>query len=265
MNEAVLITGASGRIGSTLARAWAPDHPILRLTDLRPPEALPEGVPFEAADITDAASVARVVEGVEAVIHLAGHPNSREWAAVERLNMMGSRIVFEAAIRAGARRLVYASSIHAVGLHPAESILSADLPLAPDSPYGVSKAYGETLLEYLCHEHGVSGCAIRICSFRSAPTNARELRTWLSPGDMVRLADACLQNAGPGYTVAWGLSANRRASVDREAWERIGYQPQDEAEDHLAALAAAGVDVSLVSEFPLLGGHFVSAGVGGRR
>lgn len=255
MSETILITGASGRIGSLLARRLARPGRTLRLTDLKG-----EGE-VVAADILDAREMAEQIQGVDAVIHLAGNPNSRDWATVERLNMQGARIVFEAAIAAGATRIIYASSIHAVGLHPADAALTAEMPLAPGSPYGVSKAYGEILLEYLCRQHHVCGFAVRIASFRPHPDNARELRTWLSPADMVRLAEACLMADVSGFNIVWGLSANRRALVDRETWARIGYAPRDEAEDHLAALEAAGVDVSRVSEWPFLGAHFVNPGV----
>lgn len=252
MASTILITGASGRIGSLLARDLARPDRALRLTDLAADGDI------IGADILDPAAMAKLVSGVDAVIHLAGHPNSRDWTTLERTNMQGSRIVFEAAIAAGVRKILYASSIHAMGLHPNDATLTAEMPLSPGSPYGVSKAYGETLLRYLCRESGVAGFALRIGSFRPQPSNARELRTWLSPADMVRLADACLTTAEPGFHLIWGLSANRRAKVDRQTWSRLGYAPQDEAEDHIDALVAAGVDVSRVSEWPFLGAHFVS-------
>jgi uronate dehydrogenase len=261
----VLITGAAGRMGKVLSRGLAEAGVPLRLTDLRPPEETTPGAEFLGADITDPAAVAFLCEGISAVVHLAGHPNSRDWDVVERLNMTGTRIVLEAAARAGAERLIYASSVHAVGLLPADAALDDDPRLRPDSPYGLSKAYGELLLEYLAAEHGVTGFALRICSFRPAPSTARELITWISPADTVRLVLACLTTEAKGSHRLWGVSANRRARVDREAWGRVGYAPQDEAEDHLEALAAAGVDVAQMSEHPLLGAHFVSDAILSRR
>lgn len=255
MASTILITGASGRIGSLLARDLARPHRTLRLTDLA------DDRDIIGADILDPAAMARLMIGVDAVIHLAGHPNSRDWATLERSNMQGSRIVFETAIAAGVRKVIYASSIHAVGLHPCDAALTAEMPLWAGSPYGVSKAYGETLLRYLCRETGTAGFALRIGSFRPRPTDARELTTWLSPADMVRLAEACLITAERSFNLVWGLSANRRAEVDRQTWSRVGYRPQDEAEDHIEALVAAGVDVDRVSEWPFLGAHFVSPSI----
>lgn len=255
MSSTILITGASGRVGSLLARELARPDRTLRLTDLQPGDGI------VAADILDGGAMSELMHGVDAVIHLAGHPNSRDWATLERSNMQGARVVFEAAITAGITRILYASSIHAVGLHPADACLDAGMTLAPGSPYGVSKAYGETLLHYLCQDSGVAGFALRIGSFRPKPGNARELRTWLSPGDMVRLADSCLTSDEQGFTVVWGISANRRARVDRQTWARIGYAPEDEAEVYLDALAADGVDVDRVSEWPFLGAHFVSPSI----
>jgi uronate dehydrogenase len=260
----VLITGAAGRMGKVLSQGLAEAGVPLRLTDLQPPEGTTPGSEFLAADIADPAAVAALCDGISAVVHLAGHPNSRDWDVVERLNMTGTRIVLEAAAKAGAERLIYASSIHAVGLLPADAALDDDPHLRPDSPYGLSKAYGELLLEYLSAEHGVAGFALRICSFRPAPSTARELTTWISPADTVRLVLACLTTEAKGFQRLWGVSANRRARVDRAAWARVGYAPQDEAEDHLEALTAAGVDVTQASEHPLLGAHFVSESLASR-
>lgn len=258
MRAPILITGAAGRIGTVLTEGLHAAGVPLKLTDVRRPERLPQGVRFARADVTNSRRMAEVCEGADAVVHLAGHPNSRDWATVERLNMIGARVVFEAALNAGATRVIYASSVHAVGLLPADAALGAEPALVPDSPYGVSKAYGETLLRYLCAERGARGFALRICSFRPAPGSARELRTWISPADTVRLVLACLTAETTGTEVIWGVSDNTRAVVDREAWARVGYRPEDDAERHVERLRAEGVDTEIVSEFPQLGAHFVA-------
>lgn len=251
----ILITGASGRIGTNLATAMAGRHQ-LRLTDIVAPVPAPHGLPVGIKDLaTD--DLAELCAGIDAVVHLAGHPNSRDWAVLERANLLASRRLIEAALAAGVGRFLYASSVHVCGLLPADMRLSEDLPYAPDSPYGVSKAMVEMQLRYAAERHGLSAVSLRICAFRPEPGTARELRIWISPADMVRYVEAALSADVTGFTTAWGISNNSRADIDPTGWTRIGYAPQDDAEAHVERLSAAGVDTSVVSEWPLLGGAFV--------
>lgn len=247
----ILVTGASGRIGQVVTAGLRHAGLAVRATDIRPGESVDV-----LADLCDQAAAGSLVENVDCIVHLAGHPNSRDWTVLDRQNVGATRTLLNAAGVAGVRRFVYASSVHASGLLPANAYLSADLPIAADSPYGVSKVVGEALLHYHCHQYRMSGAALRICAFRPAPSNARELRLWISPSDMVRLAIATVTADFDGVRTIWGLSANRRANVSREEWDAIGYRPLDEAEDHQDRLALSGVDIELVSEWPLLGGAF---------
>ncbi len=253
----VLITGAAGRIGRTLAEGLASAHQ-LRLADLRPNHS-PDADWIEC-DVTDAGAAARAVEGMDAVIHLAGHPNSTDWNVVQSLNVGGTLAMLRAASAAGARRFLLASSIHVCGLHPADVPLSGDLAPLPDGPYGLSKLQTEILARYFATMHGLTAIAMRICSFRPEPTNARELATWISPADMVRLASACLTAEVEGYHEIWGVSANAKARVRDSSWAALGYSPRDDASEHADRLKAAGVDVSCFSEWPYLGGAFVDQG-----
>lgn len=245
----ILVTGAAGRIGTVVVHALRGQGLTVRATDVAPAPHV--DLP---GDLTDPAFCREAARGVQAVLHFAGHPNSRDWAVLERLNIGATRSLIDAAGEAGATRFAFASSVHAAGLVPADSRLDGKMPIAADSPYGVSKAMGEALLHHGCFKYGMSGVALRICAFRPEPGNARELRLWQSPADMAALALASATNGFNGVHTVWGISANRRADADRVAWARIGYAPVDEAEDHLERLQAAGVDTTLVSEWPLLGG-----------
>lgn len=250
----VVITGAAGRIGLVVALGLERAGVAVRLTDRRNPPPELAHLPFIFADIVDSDALAPVMDGASAVVHLAGHPNSRDWATLEEANLKGTRVVFNTAVSAGVRRVLYASSVHVAGFHPADVHLSPNIALRPDSPYGVSKAFGEQLLNYMCDQHGITGVALRICSFQPEPTQARHLRTWLSPRDALRLVHAGLQMPRTGFSAIWGLSANSRANVDRRHWDAAGYRPQDNAEAFVDALARSGVDTAAISEWPDLGG-----------
>jgi hypothetical protein len=80
---------------------------------------------------------------------------------------------------------------------------------------------------------------LRILTCAEKPRNARSLSTWLSPDDAGRLFEACLTVAGPGFRVAYGVSANTRGGwVSLAEARSLGYEPQDDAEAYAAEIIA---------------------------
>ena len=138
----VLVTGAAGLIGTGLREQFAGRY-RLRLTDVRTPPALGEGEEFVEVDLRDSGSVQGVVEGVDAVVHLGGIASEDTWEAIRDVNIDGTYNVFESARRSGVKRVVYASSVHAVGFYPRSRKIDSDVTVLPDSRYGASKAFGE--------------------------------------------------------------------------------------------------------------------------
>ena len=86
--------------------------------------------------------------------------------------------------------------------------------------------------------------ACRIGSFRHEPASVRQLSTWLSPDDCVRMVDACLTTPAPGFAVLYGISDNTRAWWDLEPGRALGYQPEDDAEEFADRIAAAADDAA---------------------
>jgi uronate dehydrogenase len=154
-------------------------------------------------------------------------------------------------------RLVYASSNHAVGRTPraAGELTEQALP-RPDTYYGVAKVAAESLIRLFVDRHGIDAVSCRIGSFLEEPTSVRGLSTWLSHGDGLRMVEAALTAPAPGYAVLYGISANTRAWWDLEPGRRLGYEPQDDAED-FADRVRPGPDDAAEAEF--VGGPFVSA------
>ena len=234
----VLLTGAAGRIGSCLRTGLRTELDELRLTDVRTPSPPPVGrEAFVAADLADRDAVDRAVDGVEAVIHLGGIPSE---AAIDELfgpNVIGTFNVFDAARRAGVRRVVYASSSHVTGFYPVGERLAGDEPPRPDGLYGVTKAFGEALARMYSDRFGLEAICVRIGAFGDRPTDARHLPIWLSPGDTVRLFRACLAAPSIRFLTIYGASANSRSWWDlAPAARRIGYEPLDDAERFAAEL-----------------------------
>ena len=85
------------------------------------------------------------MEGIDCVIHLAGMPEEDAWEKILPLNIEGCYNVFKAARRQGVRRMVFASSNHAIGFHRQETFIDTLVETRPDRRYGVSKVFGEAL------------------------------------------------------------------------------------------------------------------------
>jgi nucleoside-diphosphate-sugar epimerase len=254
----VFITGGSGRIGTCLRQRLRPAGYTVRFTDIvEPADGDTNG--FVQTDLADQDAMADAMRGARAVIHLAGHPRDIAWPTMVERNYTGTFNAVQAARKAGARTIIYASSNQAFGLHPADTILSADLAPRPAGLYGVSKVFGEAMLRAEAEAFGLTAFAWRICAFKPEPTTARDLRLWYSWDDAARLVDRCLRWSEPGYNVIWGVSGNTRLAIDDPVARRIGYAGRDDAEDHRARLAAGGVDTDRISEWPYLGGDKAAA------
>ena len=234
--QKVLITGAAGRIGRTL-RAGLKDRCDLRLMDRKPiDEAEVDDV--HVGDVADVEWMAAVCQGVDAVVHLAGDPSTgAPWESVLEVNIKGTYGAYEGARRAGAQRLVFASSNHATGFYEQEGVYTTpEMPVRPDSLYGVSKSFGEDLARFYVDQYGMKAYCLRIGSFQpdSAVENRqsdRILSTWLSYRDTVQLVWRCLQVESVDFGIYYGTSDNERAYWDTENARRdLGYAPEDDAE-----------------------------------
>jgi uronate dehydrogenase len=253
----ILITGAAGSIGTMLRSRLARPGRVLRLLDVAPlPGGPGPGEEPVAASVTDMAALTAACAGAEAIVHLGGIPSEAAWAQVLDVNINGTYTVFEAARRAGVRRVVFASSNHAVGFAPRESFPVPDAAYpAPDTYYGVSKAAGEAIAALYASRYGLDAICVRILSCFAKPLNPRMLSTWLSPDDAGRLFEACLTAPAPGFRVIYGVSANTRGGwVSLDGARALGYQPRDDAEAHAAEVLAAAGGPDPV--FRYLGGEF---------
>jgi nucleoside-diphosphate-sugar epimerase len=126
------ITGATGFVGSAvLSEALAQGHTVRALARRDQPAL--EGVTWVRGDLGNTAALASLVEGADAVIHVAGLTNTPDPAEFDTANVTGTVNVIAAMKGAGCKRLVFVSS------------LSARMPAL--SAYGASKAKAETLVE----------------------------------------------------------------------------------------------------------------------
>lgn len=146
-----LVTGGAGFIGSTLVdRLLADGHEVAVVDDLSSGRVRNPGAPLHEIDVRDPA-LADLAERwrPEVVCHLAAQISVRRSVADPvtdaRTNVEGTVNVLEAARRAGARKIVYASSVAVYG-RPAVIPVPGDAPTDPRSPYAASKLSGEVYL-----------------------------------------------------------------------------------------------------------------------
>lgn len=228
--DLVLMTGAAGRVGSAL-RFGLRGECRLRLLDRRPVEDLEEGDERVVADIRDLEQMRAAASGCAAVIHLAAIPTDAPHDDLLDINHRGTYNVLQAAVAAGCRRFVFASTNHVSGFYPTDVRVTPEMPVRPDGLYGASKAYGEALCR-LHHDHyGLEVVVLRIGSSLAQPSAPRHRHTWLSNRDLVQLVSRSLAVANAGWIVVYGSSAAREPYWDdADARRRLGYEPLDDAD-----------------------------------
>ena len=235
----ILITGAAGAIGTSL-RGLLADTYRLRLSDLNPVENLDEKEEFVPGDLADRSVVNTILRGVDGVIHLGGISGEDTWDNILENNIVGTYNVFEAARQARVSRVVYASSVHAVGFYPRATEIPVDVTVRPDSRYGLSKCFGEAVGSLYADKYALRVMCIRIGNAYPQPVDERRLSIWISDRDLASLICIGLEHPDLRYEIVYGASGNTRGFWDNSAAYRLGYAPQDNAEDYAESLLKEG-------------------------
>ena len=254
----VALSGASGNMGRMLRVELQKAGVDLRSAGGRTPLVpLRDGEDTMHGDLRDPATVDRLLSGVDVLIHLAGTSVEKPLPEIIENNLVALHQVYEGARRNKVRRIVFASSNHAFGMHSVDTKLELDAPFRPDGFYGLSKAWGELMARLYWDKHGIEGIALRIGSCESAPTNFRHLSTWFSHDDTVQLILRCIEADKVGYQAVWGVSDNTRSYWTPNACSKLGYQPQSNAETHAAAILPQPNPLDPVAQ-QFQGGSFVT-------
>ncbi|TDR12479.1 NAD-dependent epimerase/dehydratase family protein [Marinomonas communis] len=226
----ILITGAAGALGTVLRENAQHLADTLRLTDIADMGEAKANEEIVQADLGDFNTVLEMTKNVDAVIHLGGMALENTFETILNANIRGFYNLYEACRQNGVKRIVFGSSNHAIGFYEREAMIDSFVPHRPDSLYGVSKAFGEDLARYYWDKFGIETLSIRIGSCFPEPLDRRMLATWLSYRDFIQLCDRGLNTTRVGFTVVYGVSANRENFWNNQQAAFIGYQPQDSAE-----------------------------------
>lgn len=230
----IVFTGAAGGVGTMIRPLLSRLYPGLVLTDRVAPADLRADETFVPADLTRADEVAAAVRGAHSIIHFGGYSVEGPWDAVLQANIIGCYNLFEAARQAGVKRIVFASSNHAVGFYRRRKRIGTDVTVRPDSRYGVSKAFGEALGALYADKHGIAVTCLRIGNVGQRPLDVRRLSIWISPEDLVQLIRIGLEHPDVRYEVLYGASDNAASWWDNSRAHKLGYRPTGRAEDHRA-------------------------------
>jgi len=167
----VLVTGAAGGVGGYVNKLLAPDIEVVAF-DMVEGQPCP-GVTWIKGDILDVEGMARAAKGCDAIVHLAAIPiyvPDRN-LDIGRINILGTQTVFEAAVRAGVKRVVYASSICADSFifwskrrTPKYLPVDEDYFDLPDDMYGLSKTVNELLAQAYTARYGLEMTGLRLAT-----------------------------------------------------------------------------------------------------
>lgn len=238
--KTIYITGITGTIGRILATGLQERYRVRG--NARRAADVP-GAEVAVGDVSDGAFMREQLEGVDTLIHLAADPSPwADWSSLLTSNIDGTYQVYEAARLAGVERIIFASTNHVTGILTEQVVdMDVNVPVRPDSLYGVSKSFGEALGRYYSDRYGLSVLNFRIgwligerpddevVAFFKDRRDAYPLM-WLSPRDCVH-AHVCGIEAPRELRLGtyYIMSNNRDMLWDMEnAREELGYRPQDD-------------------------------------
>jgi len=257
----ILITGISGYIGTLLAPELARDHDVSGI------DLLPSDWPTAVqADLCDPDALPPIFAGIDVVLHLAAdrrHEVEIGWEDLTNPNLIATARMYDAAHDAGVRRVIFASSMHTMGgyefdepylsivsgrldgLDPASiPLVTGDAPARPDSRYGATKIFGESLGRYYTEggnidrpdERPMEVICIRLGTLPLSDRpegDHRSLVSWFSKRDAIGFFRACVEQPGIKYEIVYGASNNTWKIYDTPyAYRLLNFVPADDALEH---------------------------------
>ncbi len=225
----LIVTGAAGGIGQMIRGKLDHLADEVVLSDIDDVEVSGNEV-SRPCDLTDLDGIRALLKGGGDVLHFGGQSMEAPFERILNSNLIGTYNLYEAARLEGVRRVFFASSNHAIGFHPREEMLDADSVTRPDTLYGVSKVYGEAMARFYYDKFGVESLILRIGSCFPKPADQRQLATWMSVDDMIRLFGRMIHAHRLGCPILYGASDNTESWWDNSKTAYLGWQPQDSSD-----------------------------------
>ena len=263
MKKKILLTGAGGRLGSYLREPLSNICNTLISTDIKKDIGkLNENEKYFSADLSNFDQICDLTKDVSLICHFGALVDEVPFNDMLGANFIGSYNIWEAARQNKCTRVVYASSIHAVGMYKRTKTLRPKTAHRADGFYGLSKCFTENLARMYYDKCGIEAVCLRIATC-SPVTTQRSLSSWLSYGDLVQLVMKAIDTSHTGYSVIYGVSDNDRSNLRNLDAGHIGFKPKDNAEIYANKIFADDLTDELADEGNKLhGGPFASTDLG---
>ena len=262
MNKKILVTGASGHLGGMLFKSLANlGYKNLIGTDLKK-KNIKKNEKFIFANLKNLKAIIKITKGVHAVVHFGAIPIEDTQPKILQNNIIGTYNLFEAVRINKVKKIIFASSNHAIGFHRRTKKLNQFSTQRADSHYGLSKAFGEELSRFYADKFNIKSMCIRIGSCLRVPEDRRHLSTWISYGDLTQLVDIGIKNNSIHHEIVYGVSKNKKSWWNNSRAYQLGYKPNDSVDrfnTHLLSKNEYKDKMALLFQ----GGVFTSAGFEG--
>jgi nucleoside-diphosphate-sugar epimerase len=233
----ILITGARGTIGQKLIARLGGEHDLCLLSR----SAVADDLRWIQADVTNFEEILSAMTGVDVVIHLAiatGHEGDYEEDVFNDqrfdVNVKGTYHVFEAAKRAGVKRVIYTSSLTVVWGALGE--VASDASAQPVGTYALTKHLGEQVAQYYAQQHRLSVVCLRIpkpVDIDDPNTVAQPiLPQWIAFPDLMQAYQLAIEKQDIHFEIITVVGESSKRRWDLSKAERLlGYQAQYRLED----------------------------------
>ena len=232
----IVLTGASGRLGSYLREPLSKITKKLVSTDKEDIGKTLHNEVFKKLNIKNFKDVNKILKKTDLIIHFGGYSNEGPFHEILDSNILGTYNIWKSAKRNKIKRIIFASSIHSVGMYRVNEFINHKVMHKPDTFYGLSKCFGENLAQMYWDKCGIECLTIRILSCAKV-TSKRSLSTWLSYDDLIRIVIQSTKIKKLGFEIIYGVSNNKRLNVDNtNATRKLNIDIKDNAEKFLNKL-----------------------------
>ena len=232
----IVLTGASGRLGSYLREPLSKITKKLVSTDKEDIGKTLHNEVFKKLNIKNFKEVNKILKKTDLIIHFGAYSNEGPFLEILDSNILGTYNIWKSAKKNKIKRIIFASSIHSVGMYRANETINHKVMHKPDTFYGLSKCFGENLAQMYWDKCGIECLTIRILSCAKV-TSKRSLSTWLSYDDLIRIVIQSTKIKKLGFEIIYGVSNNKRLNVDNtNATRKLNINIKDNAEKFLNKL-----------------------------
>lgn len=232
----IVLTGASGRLGSYLREPLSKITKKLVSTDKEDIGKTLHNEVFKKLNIKNFKEVNKILKKTDLIIHFGAYSNEGPFQEILDSNILGTYNIWKSAEKNKIKRIIFASSIHSVGMYRVNEVINHKVMHKPDTFYGLSKCFGENLAQMYWDKCGIECLTIRILSCAKV-TSKRSLSTWLSYDDLIRIVIQSTKIKKLGFEIIYGVSNNKRLNVDNtNATRKLKINIKDNAEKFLNKL-----------------------------